>query len=425
MKKNELISNELKLKKNKINYLYIIIIFISFILGFYYNENSSGGAAIDSTYALINFKIFLSHKFKDIPWEIYSSSSLPLYYFILKFAFSEATKLNMIIANISFSVIAIFYLIKIISMKFDKSIIDKTYIFLYSLLILLSPYFRSSNYWGLEEIIGVLILILTFYNFLLYKEDNSNLRLVYIIFFVSLSFYTRQSYIFLIVFIFFQLFNFKRIFDLKNILIIFLFLIFLLPSFYFFYKWNGLLPPIAFKEGRNLSLFFENIPIILSILIIYLIPFICLSFSNLGDVFDFIKKKFFFILINSAFFIFLLLDYEFKSIGGGAFFKIISYFNLNFYIKILVISLIASLCSTYIFYKLNNNIKICLYILVITFLSIDIVFQEYFDPLIFIIMSTLYNFNVQNSKKLNYFFNFSLWYYFLFLIGANIYYISL
>ena len=101
MKKNELISNELKLKKNKINYLYIIIIFISFILGFYYNENSSGGAAIDSTYALINFKIFLSHKFKGIPWEIYSSSSLPLYYFILKFAFSEATKLNMIIANVS------------------------------------------------------------------------------------------------------------------------------------------------------------------------------------------------------------------------------------------------------------------------------------------------------------------------------------
>ena len=413
------------MKKKIINYLYILIIFTSFIIGFYYNENSSGGATIDSSYALINFKIFLSYDLEDLPWEIYSSSALPLFYLILDLIFSEATKLNMILANMCFSIIAIFYYFKIISMKFDKSIIDKTYIFLYALLILLSPYFRSSNYWGLEEILGILLLILTFYNFLLYKDKKSNLHIICVILFSSLAFYTRQSYIFLIAFIFFQLFNFKKILGFKNILIIFLFTIFLLPSVYFFYKWSGLLPPLALKEGRNLSIFLENIPIILTIFLTYSVPFIYLSFSNLRDIIEFIKKKSTFILLNFLFFLTLLLNYEFKSIGGGAFFKIITFFNINFYAQIFIISLIASVCLTFIFYKLNNKSKLCLLLLVITFLTIDLIFQEYFDPLIFIIMSTLYNFKKYNSKKLINFFNFSFLYYFIFLIGANIYYISL
>ena len=407
------------------NYILIIFILITFLIGLFFNENSSGGAKNDHTYALLNFNLFLLNDLKNIPWDIYSSSALPLFYLFLKFFFDQASKLNLVISNLSFAVFSIFIFYKLLIKKFDQSKLNKSYIILYSFLLLLSPYFRSSIFWGLEELIGILMLILTLYFFSLYKENNKLVYLILLIFFTSLAFYTRQSYLFLATFIFVQVFNFKNLKDKKNIIIIGLFLIFYLPSLYFFINWNGLLPPIAVDQGRKLSLFFFNIPIILSIFLIYLIPFMFLTFKNLNEFLFFFKKKIIFTFIISIIYFVLFTFSETHLIGGGAFKKILLLFNFNNYINFIFLSIIASISTSYIYYGLNNTLKIFIIFLVLVFLSIDIVFQEYFDPVIFVIISSLINFKKINTLQLKKFIYFSFFYYLIFLSGANLYYIYL
>ena len=185
------------------------------------------------------------------------------------------------------------------------------------------------------------------------------------------------------------------------------------------------MPPIAVDQGRKLSLFFFNIPIILSIFLIYLIPFMFLTFKNLNEFLFFFKKKIIFTFIISIIYFVLFTFSETHLIGGGAFKKILLLFNFNNYINFIFLSIIASISTSYIYYGLNNTLKIFIIFLVLVFLSIDIVFQEYFDPVIFVIISSLINFKKINTLQLKKFIYFSFFYYLIFLSGANLYYIYL
>ena len=122
---------------------------------------------------------------------------------------------------------------------------------------------------------------------------------------------SRQSYIFLLIFCY-EFFNFNKIFDKKNILIFFALLIFNLPMLYFFYIWNGLLPPMA-QDQRGLSISLVNLPFILSILFIYFVPTMLLNFKDLFDLVKFIKKIYLYIFILCILFnhrIFLRFNYN-------------------------------------------------------------------------------------------------------------------
>ena len=411
------------MSKNKLtNYTLIIIILLSFFIGLYFNENSTGGASNDFPYALLNFQLFLSNELKNIPWEKYSSTSLPLYYLILKLIFSEANKANLIIANLFFSFLSVLFLYKIFLKNIYQKKIDKSYLLLFSSLLMFSPYFRSSNYWGLEEVTGILMLILTFYFFIEYKLEEKKIYLILTILFSSLAFLSRQSYAFLMIFVFFQIFNFRKILSYRNMLIVSFFIIFISPSIYFFYNWMGLLTPLAINEGRVLSINIYNFPVILTIILIYLIPFMYLSFSNLNDFIKFYKKKYLFLLSTFILFIIILINYKFDEVGGGAVIKILLYFDLNFYTKIFVLSILSSMSLTYMINSLDKKILLCLACLIIVFVTINLIFQEYFDPITFIILASLYNFKNINYKKIRNFIIISFFYYGFFLLGANFYY---
>ena len=87
------------------------------------------------------------------------------------------------------------------------------------------------------------------------------------------------------------------------------------------------MPPIAVDQGRKLSLFFFNIPIILSIFLIYLIPFMFLTFKNLNE-FLFLKKNNFYFIISIIYFVLFTFS-ETHLIGGGAFKKFYYYLILT------------------------------------------------------------------------------------------------
>ena len=176
-----------------------------------------------------------------------------------------------IILNI-FSFIGLLFFYLMLSQKFGlKNKININILFLAS-TILLSPYFRTSAFWGLEENTGIVMMLITLYFYLCFQNTKKNIFFVLTIFFASVTFYSRQSYLFLPILIFILFFDKSNFFKRENFFLIFLFILFLLPSIYFFYQWYGLVPPISQHRSSNFNL--NNIPTILNIYFVYLIPFI-------------------------------------------------------------------------------------------------------------------------------------------------------
>ena len=70
-----------------INIFISLIIIFSFLIGFYFQENSSGGA-IDFAHYYKNFELFYGNNFFKVDWFKYESSSLPLYYFVTYFFYN-------------------------------------------------------------------------------------------------------------------------------------------------------------------------------------------------------------------------------------------------------------------------------------------------------------------------------------------------
>ena len=72
-------------KYNKLSFFFLILIFFSFFLGFYFHEDSSGGGKIDFIHIYKNFILFKTIPFFEINWFLYESSSLPIYYLLIKY----------------------------------------------------------------------------------------------------------------------------------------------------------------------------------------------------------------------------------------------------------------------------------------------------------------------------------------------------
>lgn len=249
----------------KINSLFCWLIFFTFFLGFIFQENAAGGGVIDFEHIYNNFLLFKNYNFFEIPWQFYSSSTLPLYYLIANLLIPENPFFLKFFSFI-ISIFCIFILLKNLKLKYNISKDYARNLLLICCLPLLSPYFRTSAFYGLEENFAYLLLLLSTYFFYSYKKPEYFRYLA--IFFSSLAFYARLNYAFLSIITYFSFFNKNKYFDKKNIIYTFLFLILILPSFYFFFKFNtfssDVLNKLAFNERINFKLI--NIPVIFSIL---------------------------------------------------------------------------------------------------------------------------------------------------------------
>ena len=384
---------------SRMNIIISIFVIISFIVGFFFQENSSGGAT-DFIHYYNNFKLFYGNNFFDVNWDKYESSSLPLYYFVTYFFYNPNNLFLIKIFNLllSFFCFFIFYQTLKIHLKFANSLA-----LLLASSILLSPYFRTSTYWMMEENFPIFMTFLTVYFYLNLKKNFNNLSLIFAIFFSVCAFFSRQNYIIISFGLFLLTFDFKNIFSKKNLLIIFTYVICFSPSIYFFIVWKGLLTPILAEEDRALFFYFQNIPYIMNILLIYTVPFIYEDRKKILIIFN--KKK---ILIISLFIIYLLLFYNFmpSNFGGGAINKFLFIVSSGFELKYLtLIFSFFSLILLFILFRDNKFILIYFVLNILLFCTITPVWQEYFDPLslIFILLfGNKINFSV-NSNRFAYF----------------------
>ena len=372
-----------------------LLIITSFFLGFIIKEDSSGGGQVDYSTIINNFKLFQESDLLKIDWSKYKSSALPIYYIISKYIIPTNYSFLFYSGYFSFfiSISAILITYKCLCIK-NKVQSFNWEVLLIAVIPMLSPFFRTSAFWSLEENIGYFFFALTI---LFYLKSINEKKYEYLaILFSCLSFYARQNYAFLPIIIFFTYFNKKDILNKKNIINSFLFALILFPSLYFFYKWNGLMSSI---EGVNSRIGFqrENILIILTNFFLYLFPFcIFLNYKNTIKIIN--KKKIeFFIIFFIIFFLFILIFFNHISkdsvyfkiqLGGGIIYKFIFFYNnwiSSFDIQKILFIVISLFGLILIIFFSKNNINFFIFSLIsiIIFSNVSIVFQEYFDPLIY------------------------------------------
>ena len=260
--------------------LFSFILAVYFFYGFYNLENSAGAGSFDGDIKNIwrNLNIFKSGIIENLDNIDYNDSRIPLSYILhakLNPFSSTIDGLRKSVLIISLLVPILFYL----SIKKNYKSHSNILIVFLSLIITLSPYFRTSSYWGLGEnyaFIFVLIsfIILNYFNDEKLDETKNYVVLLLLAFSSSLVVYFDQKLIFLPFIIYTQILISEH--SLKSKISITLFYIFFsIPFFYLIFLWQSILPPSAtsVRMGKESNEIY-HIGYTCSMIAFYFLPFI-------------------------------------------------------------------------------------------------------------------------------------------------------
>ena len=136
---------------------------------------------------------------------------------------------------------------------------DNIFIYLFSLIIFISPYFRSSSIWLLGDNLSLIFFSLSVLFYLKFQKKNNTIYCYSSIFFLALCCYVRYYYF---PFYFFYIYTFIGKISLKEItkIILFSFSMALPAIIYFFYiiKHTNFLILVNFETGHNLQNYTTN-----------------------------------------------------------------------------------------------------------------------------------------------------------------------
>tara|TARA_B100000989_G_scaffold204363_1_gene154664 strand:- start:3822 stop:5075 length:1254 start_codon:yes stop_codon:yes gene_type:complete len=366
-----------------------LILSSTLFLGFFFRENSSGGAKIDYEYLLPYIKNFTISFSSGLEVFLNNSGSIihsPIFYILMSLLlriFGDISILKIIYLLFSLSLPYFFFII--LKEKFKT---NYSYIFYISLIIFLSPYFRSSAIWLLGDNLSLIFFSLSIFFFLHFDQNKKNNKLI----FISLTFFVACSYIryYYCVFFIYYLYYYYKNLSRELLLRILTFSFFLsLPAIsYFSYI------VIEFEFLKTLESFgkidyLNSGIIVLTIILFYLLPFLI---DKEFKVLNYYKKKTKIIFIYlSAFLIICLIDYffitdfvYFSQKGGGVFLKFFRFFGVNETLPMLFLALISLLILDFIFKEDRVSNYLILFALIIS-LPMLTIYQKYLDPLFFLI----------------------------------------
>jgi len=413
-----------------INKTIIIFIFLSFVIGYFLGENSAGGGKGDYNHIAHNYNLIFTNSFFSIDWSKYDSTRFPLHYFLFKLYLPldfQLLKINIFV--ISFFIPLFYYLALQSKFNFQNKNSNNQILFLFCIIIYLSPYLRTSAYWMLEENIGIFFIVIS--SFFAFKsiEHKNNILIFLSFFFGYIAFYTSQNlYIFVMANFFFLVSQFQYSKN-KIIYIIFLNFIFFSPILIFFDYLKLVMANPSSRlslHDNQISINLSNILSIFLILFVYVLPFFFLEI--LKKKFENKDKNKFLIFFLAYFIVLILFYFTFQNIshpelGGGAIKKLIYFLPIKENLKNVI--LIVFSASSFVLLIYLANIYKYLYLFIFFYLPLffisDYVFQEYFDPIFFIFYTFYCIKNFDFSIRSVYFL---VLYFFIFLISSNIYYLS-
>lgn len=382
-------------KNNLINFLdkyLLLILYFSLVIGFFLDENALGGSIND-----YQIQKEISKKFSEnfintfLNYDKEPHRHSPLLTIILSI-FEKFNISDVIIRfiNLHFLLLIIFFFKKCLEVKFSD--VNKKILNIISLLILISPSFRSLAIWPDSRMYGILfftISILFFLKFLKSKIEKNKYKYAILntIFLVITSYFSPNFCVFAIFFLFYFI---KFFFNSKIIYVLFLInFILALPAIYyvFFLKIYFFLTPATYGVDKFTILNPANKTLLISsVFLFHYLPFFFFYKKNFKEL-----KKYFFIIFSIFLVSVYYFNYSSQYTGGGVFFKtsnIIFGNNYFFY----GISLIGLLLVFHLSYKNFTN----LILIVLIFLNNPQleVYHKYYDPMLLILFFTLFDLNI-------------------------------
>lgn len=288
----------------KNNNLIIIFIFLilsfSLFVGFFLNENSTGGARQDylvhDQISIMFFNDFKNTLLNYDELKTRHSPLIPIYFSIFKFFEINDYIVRLIHLPLALFLVLFFY--KCLEIKFDQT--NKKYLFIFSSIILLSPTVRSLSIWPDSHFYGLIFFLVAIYFFLIFLKVKNREKLKYaylnIIFLVICS-YIRPSFsLFGIYFLwyFYKEFGFKK----KFYYILLLNFILALPAFYYLFYLKVMF--LSTNAVNNIDLLTRINPsnkilIISSIITFHLIPLVLIKIQ-------YFKKKLLKLIYTNTYF---------------------------------------------------------------------------------------------------------------------------
>ena len=373
----------IKFERDKYSLFLIFLLLSSYFLGFYFREITNGAGHIDLEHFIWLIVIDLKQDYFETirNYQSYGEATFPFFHSFQSF-FNPATK-NLIycLNNTIFNLLIIFIFYQFLKLKridFENNFLVN----LIPFIILLSPWFRSSSYWGMTENLSFFFLIpsLYFLNLLIQKKTSFKNNLILTVL-ISLTLYARQQFLFLAVFhiLILLLNNDKK--ELIFTILIYLFLS--LPGFYVLSIWGvfkDISQATSASGGLSLENMLLNVTKISSLFFFYSIPLVLINFSRFLKIF--FSKRCLLIFIIVLFIKYLLFNDINYPIKSGGYIVKFNYFFLNNDPKLLI--LISSAFFAYIISIIKSNNYKYFLILPLIYLNygfVNSVYQEWFDPL--------------------------------------------
>ena len=416
------------LYKNKNIFFTFLVLYLSLIFGFFFDENLNYGAKGDWIYTDLPPIIDLSNNFKEtlLNYESYGHRHSPVYLIFLSLFKKIGVPIDVIrFLHLNLSILLIYIFFKCLSLKFKE--IDKAILLILSFSIFLSPTFRSLAIWPSSRIVGLIFFILSIYEFIKYQQNKSNINLWKNIVYLIISSYISPNFSLFIVYFLYHYFKSHKLSYLT--LICFFCLILSLPALYYLFYLDinfltAATPGLDENNPIGLNFNYSNkILIISSIILFHYIPFL-INKNLFIKIFNSFKENIIVILaflsLNIIFF-----DYSTQYTGGGIFFQISNYLaknNLIFYFfGFLSIGLI------WYFSKKNFN-NLLIFVILIASNIQNTIYHKYYDPLLMILLFTLINTDLSKAffeKKINVIYPYFFYLIFIFMrIIKNFIYIN-
>ncbi len=420
---------------NKIISTFLIIFAtLSFFIGFSIDEVSMGAGGYNGDFKFVkksiqifdqNSIIQAIHLFSE------SSNRTPLIYILHKLFnphFTDEIGFRYVVLLISCSVPLLFYFC--LREKFQQ--VDNQTLLLLSSVIFFNPFFRTSSFWGLEENYAIICALASIYFLLKISNNKSNknytlyINLFFLTLFSSLCIYFDQKFLIVALICFFKVILNDYLFRFKIYTTI-LYFLFSIPFLFLMKLWGGIFPSNIYDLGNEF--YFHHLGFALTIIAFIFLPFVFLRNIGFKDkTLSFISDPkvilYGFIIIIYILLLFYFFDNNYiddKKDGGGIIKKLSFIFFESSNLRIFFI--FFSFFVSWFFILFFNEKNLINYLITFYFLILSLImkpfYQEFFDPIIFILLFFIYKIDFKLTLNKIYFFYF---YFLIFLIGTHNYY---
>jgi hypothetical protein len=379
-----------KLKTTSINIaVFSAILYLSLIAGFFYGEDLNYGAYPDWLGSNITPINDFSNNFLNtlLNYDDYGHRHSPVYLIFLSLFLDLGFNIDQVrIIHLHFCILLILFFYKCLILKFDN--VKSNYLVLLSLIIFLSPTFRSLSIWPDSRLPGLIFFVLTIYFFLKFKKTDHYKYTWYTCISLIISSYISPNFsIFFPYFFFFFIKRFK--FSKLKLLIFFNFLA-ALPFLYYIFILDINFLTAGQTPGLNgqtvdFDFNFSNKLMLISSIVFFHLSTILVQSKFYKPFFEFLLNKSI-VLILLIICLIYFFNYQLSYTGGGIFFILSNLlFDNNYLFFISSIFFIGFV--TYVgFLNLNNFSLLC--ILIISNIQ-NTIYHKYYEPLIIIMYFTL------------------------------------